>query len=316
MFSKFIFVGKSELDKNIFLWYNAKLFSQSALTISGSTTLMQPYNIETAKAKDIMSKGVISLSPRAPFSDLIRAMHLSNISAVVIHDENDTDPNYYLCSHSDIITFLYNQGLSSQILGDIPIGLLMKGPVRLLDEELSIDEVVRVMNEKGYKRVIIGKNGKATGVISTRDILLWNNLYFAPGKPIALIIMDNTSSIIIAKHIFESNFSQKINNELIELFGGALTSISYITEETLSQSGAMKQLDKDNYSMMFEEMEGFTGILICDRPSLIMRRQLVIFIKRFLEIYGLMFSHPENRKFATEVDISQLIQNFYDQVTL
>jgi predicted transcriptional regulator len=265
--------------------------------------------VENLLARDLMTPHVISLRSTDPFCELVKAMATNNISAVVIHD-SENQGQYYICSHSDVINFLQNQGLQMQNLSKIPIGLIMKGPIDLVDEESSIEKVIRVMNEKGYKRVIIGKNGQATGVISTRDILMWNNMYFKKGIPIALLVMDNKTSILIAKHIFTKNVTRQVNSSLIELFGGAISSISRITEEILTQSGKMRGIQKTDVAILFEEDLEITAILACDNPSLELRRKLRAFLQQFRLKYHDIIAHLDCATYLKELPITEILAYF------
>jgi len=137
------------------------------------------------------------------------------------------------------------------------------------------------MARNNYKRVLVTKNGVPVGVISTRDILIWNNSYFRPAKPQVLLFMDNSTSNFIAKHIFEQNVDPSMKRGLIDLYGGALNTISFMTDEIMSQSGKMCHLEKDHRSVLFEPYECITGVLICDYNSIDLRRKLILATHKF-----------------------------------
>ena len=102
------------------------------------------------------------------------------------------------------------------------------------------------MHEKGYKRVLVGRSGTPTGILSTRDILAWNNSYFKPAKPFILMIMDNDTSIILGKHVFKENFPHKLNNELIEAAAENDEELIICSEVYPNETGWNKIANKSN----------------------------------------------------------------------
>ena len=233
-------------------------------------------------AKEIMTKHVIALPKTASLQELINTMALKSISCVIIHNPNEKD--YYIVSHTDILLYLSEHGLNAPNITNIPVSKIMKGPIELIDENCTMDEIIRIMTEKGYKRLIIGNRAEgAKGIVSTRDILGWNNQYFpSDAKPLIALVIEPNSSIVIAKHYF-NDYIQKanINMGLVELYGGALKAISAMTDEVLNEETKMRRLVKDKYTIIFEPRELFLGILICDRNSLFLRRRLAQFCDFF-----------------------------------
>ncbi|MCP4762690.1 MAG: CBS domain-containing protein [archaeon] len=281
--------------------------------------------IEHPTAKDLLSIGTI-LPSSAKLGDLLRVMHINHLSAVIITDGEPIQ--YYIITHSDIIAFLYNINLHQKVrvreegvstrdhkklpnINDIPLSSIMHGPIGIFDEDLSIDIIIREMANRGYKRLLVGKKGQPSGIINVEDILAWNNLYFKSSKPIMLIILDNESSIIIGKHIFQENVKEDTKSDLIELFGGALQSISAITEEIFTQSGEMRILRKDNYTILFEPRDKVTGIMICDNNSIQLRSRLHIFTSNFcVEFESIISNENFNDMPKMELDIKDLAMIF------
>jgi len=165
---------------------------------------------------------------------------------------------------------------------------LMKGPIELLSEEIPLDSLMAYMTQHGYKRVIVERDHKPVGVVSTTDILLWNNMYFKPGKPMVLAMMHNDSGIFIGMHIFVENIATNspMNAELLDMIGGAFKSISAMLAEVMNQPGNLRELEKNAYVVNFEPRDIITGILICDRKSIKMRHVLHLVTNLFWNDYG------------------------------
>jgi CBS domain-containing protein len=249
------------------------------------------------------------LPSTADFGDLVELMFKNQVSAVVIN--NPEKQKYYIISHTDVIEFLHNSKESPQTIFNSPLSAIMKSPVEIIDQNTSIDIAIRLMNERGHKRLVLGKHGIPTGIISTRDILLWNNRFFKQGNPIMLLVLDNDTSIVIAKHKFMDNLTREINDDLVEIYGGALASINNITNEVINATGKMRVLQKDCYSVLFEPRHKITGILVATQNNIELRRRLFSFVESFSEHFEtLLKSDKYDHRPKEEFDISNWIQLF------
>ncbi len=264
----------------------------------------------SATAEDIMTPYVIKLGLDGKFKDVVELMSEKKISAVFIEDA--PNKQYFIITKTDVIDFLKNGAISNQNLPDISVREFMVGPIETIDYETSIDNVIRYMTEHNYKRVLISKGGEAAGVVSTRDIMKWNNTYFKPAKPQILLFMDNINSTFVAKEIFEENIDDEVKDELIDLYGGALTSISAITDEIINKSGEMRQLLKDKRSILFEPYQGITGVLVSDYNSIELRQKLKQATKKFYEQYKNIIenSHAQHKGLNVSLDIDPAIPIF------
>lgn len=266
--------------------------------------------ISHACAKDIMTPFVHMLHPMATLKEILEIMVEKQVSAVFI--DHKQEHKYFIVSQTDVIKFLHQEGINDPLINLVPASRIMKGPIEVIEEDMSIDLVIRFMKNHNYKRVLIGKEGTATGVISTRDILIWNDVYFKPARPQVLLFIENQSSLLIGKHFFKENIEQgsSPDNQLIELYGGALSSISMITDEVLKQTGKMKHLLKENRAVLFENKENITGILICDNNSIDMRTKLHRATARFIDLNQ---KYIKNNYFSREFDVRPIISVFKEQ---
>lgn len=137
---------------------------------------MNRIDVGSAVAKEIMTPYVIELNTDACFEEVINILVKNRITAVFIRDPETND--YYILSQRDIVKFLNNGGFSRRKLPQTSVKEIMKGPIEKVDAETPVDKVIRFMTEHDYKRVLISDNGEATGVISTKDIMKWNDTYF------------------------------------------------------------------------------------------------------------------------------------------
>ena len=271
---------------------------------------MEESNENSAVAGEIMTPHVIMLEIDSTFKDAIKSLYENDISAVFIEDPSKDE--YFIITKTDIINFLNDRGLKEHNLSDISVKEIMKGPTTMLDIDTPIDTIIRFMIEHNYKRVLISKDNKPAGVVSTRDIMKWNNTYFKPAKPQILLFMDDINSTFIARHIYQENIGDDVQQELIDIYGGAISSISAITDEVIKSSGTMRQLLKDKRSILFEPYKGITGILISDYNSIELRRKLKIATEKFYETYSNMIDEKHNKEMGVNVilDIGSLVPIF------
>ncbi|MBN2154534.1 MAG: CBS domain-containing protein [Candidatus Lokiarchaeota archaeon] len=260
-------------------------------------------------ARDLMTRFVLMLPSTANFGDLIELMYKNRVSAVVINDPETQ--NYFIVSHTDVIEFLQYSKSQRNDIYNIPLKFIMKSPVEIIDQNISIDKAIHMMNERGFKRLVLGKNGIPTGIISTRDILMWNNKFFRPGKPVMLLVLDNDTSILLAKHIFKENITRGINQSLVEIFGGAIASINSITNEVINTDGKIRILQKDNFTVLFEPRDKITALLVTTNSNIELRRRLFAFVEAISEKYRSLFESTEYKNHAKEeIDILEWIHLF------
>ncbi|MBN1801584.1 MAG: CBS domain-containing protein [Candidatus Lokiarchaeota archaeon] len=271
---------------------------------------MQALDARSAVASEIMTPYVIMLDIDATFEDAINILHDKKISAVFLHDKGND--HYYVLSHSDVISYLKVKGMFKSNLADKPVIELMKGPIKMLDEDTPIDTVIRFLTKNNYKRTLISKNGKPVGVISTKDVLIWNNTYFKQAKPQIFLFICNLSSNVIARYFFEHNIEDEVKHDLIDLLAGALSSISLITDEVIKKSGKISQLMGERRSVLFEPYKNITGILICDYNSIELRRKLQIATLKFYKFHEnyLKVAQEYNKGISLTLDIKPVISIF------
>ena len=248
---------------------------------------MIEFDVNSAIAGEIMTPHIIMLKTDAVLEDVMETLSKNKISAIFIYD--DSNDEYYIISKTGIVDFFNSGGLHRENLANVPVTEIMQGPIGMLDIETPVDKIIRYMTKQNYKRVLISKEGKATGVVSTQDIMKWNNIYFKPSKPQILLFMDNKSSNFIARHIFEEHIEYNLKRELIDLYGGALNTISFMTDEIIEGSGKMSHLIKEKRCVLFEPYENITGILICDYNNIELRHKLRKATKKFYNTHTNIF---------------------------
>lgn len=266
---------------------------------------MDQEDLDHTIARDIMTPEVFMLPVEASLREVVDLMSDKQVSACFF--ENEKDGNYYIITHTDMINFLYAKGNSKYRLEDIPASEIIQGPVKMIDQSISIDQAIHFLKKHHFKRTLVCSGSKAIGVLSIMDLLEWNNKYFRAGKPQVLLFIDNESGVMIGKHFFTQNLDVDVDKDLVELFGGALRSIEHITNEVMGMKNEMKNLVGEKHAILFEVFFDITGILVCDRKSLELHQKLHSAVRAFYSQYQ---EDIASSKLKHEYDVSKVAEIF------
>ena len=117
------------------------------------------------RAKDVMSKKVMTLKPDLRVVDVIKllAEHKVTGAPVVSDDMNLLG----MVTEKDILMMLlYDKNIKNKTVAD-----LMTKEVIFFTEEDDLMEIFKILVENNFRRVPILSNGKLTGIVSRRDII-------------------------------------------------------------------------------------------------------------------------------------------------
>ncbi|MBD3351373.1 MAG: CBS domain-containing protein [Candidatus Lokiarchaeota archaeon] len=266
---------------------------------------MSDKNIENTIARTIMTDHIYKLNIEASLDQVVKLMNDEHISGVFLEDEKSNQ--YYIITHTDIVAWLNSAVGKPLHIEQVNVSDIMNGPVEMIDENMPIDKVIHHLRDKDIKRTLVARDSKPIGVISFSDILQWNYNYFKVGIPQAFLVIENKSGILIGKHIFEENIDEPVNQELMDLFGGALKSISHITNEVLGKQTQMKNLIGENHAVLFEVFFEITGILICDQHSIELHQKLHTAVRLFYKKHE---KRIQSKGLKTEWNVSDIIGAF------
>jgi CBS domain-containing protein len=111
------------------------------------------------KAKDIMTKKVITVKPSTTKDELAKLLARNKISGVPVMDEEG-------CCVIGVVT----EADLLQKVGQT-VGELMTKEVISVSEDTPMEEIAKILAEKGIKRVPVLKEGKLVGIVSRADIV-------------------------------------------------------------------------------------------------------------------------------------------------
>jgi CBS domain-containing protein len=137
-------------------------------------------NPDRCKAKDIMSKKVVSVKVDTPIYDAIKAMVKGNFSGMpVVHDDMTLAG---IISEKDMLRLLYNFQVAR---GEIPtsstVANFMTSNVLAVDHEESLAKVCDYLMNNPIRRVPVLAQRKLVGVISRADIIRYILEYISCG---------------------------------------------------------------------------------------------------------------------------------------
>ncbi|MEJ2725390.1 MAG: CBS domain-containing protein [Deltaproteobacteria bacterium] len=117
------------------------------------------------RAKDVMSKRVMTLKPDSRVVDVIRLLAENEVTgAPVVSDDMHL---LGMVTEKDILMMLlYDKNIKTKTVAD-----LMTKEVIFFTEEDDLMEIFKVLVENNFRRVPILSNGKLTGIISRGDII-------------------------------------------------------------------------------------------------------------------------------------------------
>jgi len=116
------------------------------------------------KAKDVMTREVITIGPDATLEEAIRTLVENRVSGVPVCDGSGSVIG--MISEKDILNFIFSGNVFRTTVGEA-----MSTHVISFAPDADLDKISLVMGENQVRRVPIIENGKLVGIISRRSII-------------------------------------------------------------------------------------------------------------------------------------------------
>jgi CBS domain-containing protein len=117
------------------------------------------------KAKDIMTKVVITARPDMPVYDAIRTLANRNITGLPVVDADLALVG--MLSEKDVLKILYAaEGSPEQTVKDF-----MSTDVISFDADASLIDLCDCLTERNFRRVPVTEEGKLLGIVSRSDVI-------------------------------------------------------------------------------------------------------------------------------------------------
>lgn len=123
---------------------------------------------EYVPVRDVMTADIKTIDGLASVQDVVRIMHDSHISSVIVDRRHEND-EYGLVTVKDIAEKVLVPDLSPERVSAYEV---MRKPVFSIDAKMNIRYAVRLLSRFGITRSLVLENGKAVGIVTLRDIVL------------------------------------------------------------------------------------------------------------------------------------------------
>lgn len=119
-------------------------------------------------AEQAMHPGVISLDPQARLTDVAAAMARHRVHCVIVDGlasdrRGDERLVWGVITDADLV-----RALESRV--DVDAGTLAAGEIVTADADQALDEVVQLLAEHDCTHVVVVRDGRPAGVVSTLDV--------------------------------------------------------------------------------------------------------------------------------------------------
>ncbi|MHA1731417.1 MAG: CBS domain-containing protein [Promethearchaeota archaeon] len=235
---------------------------------------------DTACAK-VMSKPVIFVHADDSVKEAVRQMARYRLSMVVVVDEaaGDALEKYNVITHGDLVRFMADNDANVTTLRARD---LMNGPLVYIRLNDTIEDAVRELTGHGIKRlVVLDDDDELAGVVSTKDLYQLDSSLFQPATMFALVVLDKGSSVPLFSYTFPG--APEGLFEDLDLFGGTLAVMQDLISEVLNAGGELREIRKENYSILIQRGFHVTTVLVVDHASIGKRKRLQRFVKAFEE---------------------------------
>jgi len=117
------------------------------------------------KAKDLMTKDVITVSEDMSIVELAKVLYENKISGVPVVDKDKKLVG--VVTEKDLINIIFSGNVTNTKVGDIMSRNIIK-----FAPDTDIDKIALAISEKNVRRVIIvDEKDKVVGIVSRRDII-------------------------------------------------------------------------------------------------------------------------------------------------
>ena len=127
---------------------------------------MQPQEIYSLQAREVMNRNVITISPLATVQDAVEKMIECGCGTVIV-DRADEDDAYGIVTFQEIVYRVVAKSLSPTRtrVGDIQIK-----PLIVINPTLRLPLVAQLLARVGIQNAIVIEEHKLVGVISSSDV--------------------------------------------------------------------------------------------------------------------------------------------------
>ena len=111
------------------------------------------------------SRDVVTIGPDAGVRELIAQLAEHNVGALIVSSDGTTVDG--IVSERDVVRHLHSDGT---VINNT-VGAIMTEVVETVDENTSLDELMKTMTERRIRHVPVVHDGRLVGIISIGDVV-------------------------------------------------------------------------------------------------------------------------------------------------
>jgi CBS domain-containing protein len=120
-----------------------------------------------ATARDLMTTNVVMIDGMASAADAVKLMHEEGVRALIV-DRRDGNDAYGIVTQRDIAYEVVATGLDP---GEAKVHEIMSKPLVVVNPDLDIRFVARLMRNMGLSRAPVIAEGELKGIVAVSDVL-------------------------------------------------------------------------------------------------------------------------------------------------
>jgi CBS domain-containing protein len=121
--------------------------------------------VKMLKAKDIMTKEVVSTWRNTPVEEVLELLLAHKIAGIPVVEEDMTLVG--IVTEKDLLGFFYGPGAAKAKT----VEEFMTQPAVHFDENESLEDICKCLLEVTFRRVPVTREGKVVGIVSRPDVL-------------------------------------------------------------------------------------------------------------------------------------------------
>jgi CBS domain-containing protein len=130
---------------------------------------MQPHEIYSLRARDVMNRNFVLVSPLDTVSDAIVKLAACGDCQVAIVDRAGEDDPYGIMTYQEIVYKLIAKSLSPT---RTRVGEVMEKPLIVVNPTLRLPFVAQLFSRFGIQNAIVIEEHKLVGVVSSSDLVM------------------------------------------------------------------------------------------------------------------------------------------------
>jgi CBS domain-containing protein len=125
------------------------------------------------RARDVMHKGIVSISGMATAKEAGAKMRAEKISSLIVEKRN-ADDAWGIIAVQDLVKGVIIPGRSSV---EVNVYEIMTKPVITVPADMDIRYVARLIHRAGIRRAPVEEQGELVGMVSLSSLVLDNELF-------------------------------------------------------------------------------------------------------------------------------------------